>query len=200
MKKKITITMVIFALVFLALNVANARADDPCFDGMCSISVNCTTGKTTITRLSDAEIAIRLAMKAEQDKLAAIAKAEADRAAAIAEANKPKPVVIDTPTVVIPTPVKETTTATPVAIIETRTVQVVTPIVISTGSTTPAPVNVVETRTATVETITVSIASKTIATPVIATSMSDVIWALKDKVVIMKKETAKALIRKKGKK
>ena len=186
-------------LVFTALNIANAKADDPCFDGMCSISVNVSTGKTTITRLSDAEIAIRLAIRAEQDRLAAIAKAEADRLAAIAEANKPKPIVVDTPTVIAPMPVKETITATSVAIIETKTVQVATPTVISTGSATTAPTNVaVETSTAIVDTPTVSIVSSATVAPVLVDKLSDVIWVLKNQILIMQKLYAKILYRTKG--
>jgi hypothetical protein len=188
-------------LVFTTLNITNAKANDPCFDGMCSIEINVTTGKTTITRLSDAEITRRLAIKAEQDRSAAIAKAEADRLAAIAEANKPKPIVVDTSTVIAPTPVKETITATNVAIIETKTVQVATPTVIQTVSPTTIPTNVVvETRTATVDTATVSIISNTTVTPVIANNLSDVIWVIKNQINYIRKEIAKILIRTKGKK
>ena len=201
MKKKIIISITIFVLVFTTLNIANAKADDPCFDGMCSIEVNITTGKTTKTRLSDAEIAIRLAIKAEQDRLAAIVKAEADRLAAIAEANKPKPVVVDTPTVIAPTPVIETSTATSVAMTETKTVQVATPTVTPTVSSTTFPTYVVvETRTATVDSATVSIVSNTTVTPVIVNNLSDVIWVLKNQILIMQKLYAKILIRTKGKK
>jgi hypothetical protein len=96
MKKKITISVLIAMLAYAALIIIapNAKADDPCFDGMCVIEYNATTYKTTYTRLSDAEIVVRLKAKIEQDRLTAVAKAEQDRLAALAEANKPKPVVI----------------------------------------------------------------------------------------------------------
>lgn len=104
MKKKIAISTLIAVLAYAVLVIVapNAKADDPCFDGMCNIEVNITTGKTTKTRLSDAEIVVRLKAKIEQDRLNAVAKAEADRLAAIAEANKPKPIVIYETTTAIP--------------------------------------------------------------------------------------------------
>ena len=126
MKKKIAISALIAVLAYAVLVIIapNAKASDPCFDGMCVIEYNATTYKTTYTRLSDAEIVVRLQAKIEQDRLNAVAKAEADRLAAIAEANKPKPVVIYETTTAIPatnnTSVTVTVSAT--AIINTPSV------------------------------------------------------------------------------
>ena len=206
MKKKIIISILIFALALLALNISNspARAEDPCFDGMCSIEVNITTGKTTYTRLSDAEIAIRLAAKAEQDRLAAIAKAEADRLAAIEEANKPQPVAQETSTAVVQPVVNNETTTSVVAIVNTET---------STASS-YAPTNTTQTSTTTQsvqnsspvsETTTVVVAQTTItevptisSVKTIATQLSDVIWVLKNQIILMQKLYAKILTRTKG--
>ena len=205
MKKKIIISITIFVLVFTALNINNAKANDPCFDGMCSISVNITTGKTTKTRLSDAEIAIRLAAKAESDRLAAIAKAEADRLAAIEAANKPAPVIIETSTATTqPTPVVETSTVISVILTETITAQTATATAVATASVntnTSTQANVVvETKTATVETTTASAAIQVATAPVLVTKLSDVIWVLKNQIIMMQKLYAKILIRTKGKK
>lgn len=46
-------------IVFLTPTIVKAEEVDPCWDGNCSYNVNATTGQTTITRLSDAEIALR---------------------------------------------------------------------------------------------------------------------------------------------
>ena len=208
MKKKIIISITIFVLVFTALNIANAKAEDPCFDGMCSIEVNITTGKTTITRLSDAEIAIRLAAKAESDRLAAIAKAEADRLAAIEAANKPKPVVIETSTVITqPAPIVETKTATVATAQETKTaqsvVQTTTTVPTSSPTQTTSTNVVADTKTAVVETITATAVSiepvMTISTlKAMTIELSDVIWAIKNQINYIRKEMARILIRTKG--
>lgn len=166
---------IIIIALLLSLIPITAQADDLCFDGMCSIEVNCTTGKTTITRLSDAEIAIRLAQRAEQNKLAAIA-----------EANKPKPIVIDTPTVVvIPIVIRETVTVTPAIVIETRTAQVIAPIVVTTTAsatiTTPNNIIVVDTPTATI----------------VIPTVADTVTAI---INITPKVITKKAIKKKGKK
>ena len=121
-----------------------ALANDLCFDGMCSISMNVTTGKTTITRLSDTEIAIKLAQKAEQERLNAIA-----------EANKPKPIVIDTPVVVINPIINQVDTRTITTPVSTPSINTtITNIITSTVETKTAQV---DTQTAiTQETITVT--------------------------------------------
>jgi TPP-dependent 2-oxoacid decarboxylase len=164
--------IVIFVLLCSILNATSAKADDPCFDGMCSIEVNCTTGKTTITRLSDAEIAIRLAQKAEQNRLIALL-----------EANKPKPVVLDTPTIVVSIPVKEIIVVTPT--IETKTAQAVTPVL---AAIITAPTSVVETKTAPI----IVVETKT-ATPAIVETLTAIV-ATTPKIVVKK------TIKKKGKK
>ena len=46
-------------IVFLTPSIVKAEETDPCWDGNCSYNVNATTGKTTIIRLSDEEIAQR---------------------------------------------------------------------------------------------------------------------------------------------
>lgn len=53
--------LIVIALLILATMPSVVRAEelDPCFDGNCSYNVNATTGVTTITRLSDEEIALR---------------------------------------------------------------------------------------------------------------------------------------------
>jgi hypothetical protein len=192
----------IIIILVMLLGVTPAYADDPCFDGMCSISMNVTTGKTTITRLSDAEIAIRLAVIAEQNRLAEIAKAEADRLAAIAEANKPKPVVVDTPTATIPTPVQETITATSVAVMETKTAQIVTPVATSQPTlVTPTPTQPTASiaTISVVDTAVVVNQSTNVATSQTAvTALSNVIWAMKNQILLIQKLYAKILTRTKG--
>ena len=195
MKNKILVT----ALALLSITPI-AKADDPCFDGMCSISVNVSTGKTTITRLSDWEIAIRLAAKAEQDRLAAIIKAQADKIAALEEANKPKPVVIDTPIVVAP-PVVRVETITVSAPVRVETVTVQAPVIVAAvtqSNTQPAPVApIVETKTAIVELITNVPTVTSLKTTTV--QLSDVIWGLKNQIIEMKKLNAKILVRTKKK-
>ena len=203
MKKKIIISITIFVLVFTALNIANAKANDPCFDGMCVIEYNATTYKTTYTRLNDAEIAIRLAAKAESDRLAAIVKAEADRLAAIEAANKPAPVVVETSTATTqPKPVVETNTVISVIATETITAQTTAATAVATASVntnTSTQANVVvETKTATVETTTASAAIQVATAPVLVTKLSDVIWVLKNQIIMMQKLYAKILIRTRG--
>ena len=46
-------------IVFATPTIVKAEEVDPCWDGNCSYNVNATTGQTTITRLSDDEIAQR---------------------------------------------------------------------------------------------------------------------------------------------
>lgn len=147
MKKKIAISALIAMLAYASLIIVapNAKANDPCFDGMCVIEYNATTYKTTYTRLSDAEIVIRLKAQMEQDRLNAAAKAEADRLAAVAEANKPKPVVI-----------YENKTAIPASNNSGVTVTVSATATINTPVVTPK----VETATATVKTDTATVTTE----------------------------------------
>lgn len=143
-----------------------ALANDPCFDGMCNIEYNATTFKTTYTRLSDAEIATRLAFKAEQERLNAIA-----------EANKPKPIVIDTPVLIINpniVPVDTQTATTPVS----------TPSINSTTTNTIIPT--VETKTAQVDTQT-AITQETISVTTTTTNNNSVMveeWVIEIKRLI----------------
>jgi hypothetical protein len=185
MKKKIIISITIFVLVFTALNIANAKANDPCFDGMCSISVNITTGKTTISRLSDAEIAFKLAQSA-------IDKMETNRRTVVPQSNTPTP----SPTPFVFNPNTPVVLEAPPIYVPPQTTQVA------------GPTNnniVVETRTAIVETITATALSIEV-TPTAPTlkattiELFDVIWVIKNQINHIKKEMAKILIRTKGKK
>lgn len=109
----------------------------------------------------------------------------------------PRP-IMDTPTVTVLVVAPRVDTPTVVTQkIDTPTVLTV----VTQSNTQPTPVApVVETKTVIIQLIakvdTPTVTSLTTTT----VQLSDVIWELKDKVVIIKKETAKTLIRKKGKK
>ena len=218
MKKKITISIVIFALIYLVLNVANARADVyvkvDANGNAIGGAIMCDAG----TCGAGSEYS-RLTLQAGERYVL-----QGTGQAGIGNNNPNTQVRVDLQnnewTITRQVEVKPIEPIVinnqPVISYTTQVVEKFTPAT-SPGNDKPAPVVIqptpvitpptmetttafVETRTATVETATVSIVSRSMITPIATLSMSDVIWGLKDQVVTIKKETAKALIRKKGKK
>ena len=218
MKKKITISIVIFVLIYLVLNVANARADVyvkvDANGNAIGGAIMCDAG----TCGAGSEYS-RLTLQAGERYVL-----QGTGQAGIGNNNPNTQVRVDLQnnewTITRQVEVKPIEPIVinnqPVISYTTQVVEKFTPAT-SPGNDKPAPVVIqptpvitpptmetttafVETRTATVETATVSIVSRSMITPIATLSMSDVIWGLKDQVVTIKKETAKALIRKKGKK
>jgi len=218
MKKKITISIVIFVLIYLVLNVADARADVyvkvDANGNAIGGAIMCDAG----TCGAGSEYS-RLTLQAGERYVL-----QGTGQAGIGNNNPNTQVKVDLQnnewTITRQVEVKPIEPIVinnqPVISYTTQVVEKFTPAT-SPGNDRPAPVVIqptplitpptmetttafVETRTATVETATVSIVSRSMITPIATLSMSDVIWGLKDQVVTIKKETAKALIRKKGKK